>query len=51
MFLKDLATKRNLGRIDFVVLNSNLPAIQFYQSFDDIKEVDFIKYMRIDLEG
>ena len=48
-FLQSIAKERNLGRIDFVVLNNNSDGINFYKKFSNIKEVNYIKYMRINL--
>ena len=39
----------NGGRIDFVVLKNNEAAIKLYEGFEDIKEIDFVKHMRVDL--
>ena len=48
-FLQSLAKERNLGRIDLVVLNRNGDCVNFYKKYLNIKEIDYIKYMRISL--
>ena len=48
-FLQSLAKERNLGRIDLVVLNRNADGVNFYKKYLNIKEIDYIKYMRISL--
>lgn len=50
-YLKALAKERQFGRINFVVLKDNTPALHLYQSFPDIKEVDYVQTMRINLEN
>ena len=48
-FVKKTAQERNLGRIDFLVLKENSAGIEFYKSMPEIKEVEYIQYMRITL--
>jgi len=48
--MKRIARERNCSRIDWVVLNDNVPAINFYQTIEDAKVVDYLKYMRIALD-
>lgn len=47
--LKTIALKRGLGRIDFVVLKKNALGLGLWASAKDAREVDYMKYMRIDL--
>ena len=47
--LKLVALERGLGRIDFVVLNNNLFGQSLNETFDDARELDYAKFMRIDL--
>lgn len=46
-YLEIYAQKTNLGRIDFVVGKSNTHALNFYNSQNQINEVNHIKPMRI----
>ena len=48
--IKRIARERNCSRIDWVVLNDNIPAINFYRTIEDAKVVDYLKYMRITLD-
>lgn len=48
-YLKEIAQKQDLGRIDFVVLKQNSDALKFYSKLPNCKIVDYIHYMRINL--
>jgi len=45
--IKSIAKKRDYDRIDWVVLKDNDIGQVFYDAFPDVKNVDYIKYMRI----
>lgn len=45
--LKDIAKDKGLGRIEFIALKSNTPAMELYDSWKDAAEVKEFKYMRI----
>ena len=45
--IKKIAVERHCDRIDFVVLKKNQRALDFYKEIPDVKEVDYIHYMRM----
>ena len=47
--IKKLAQERQCCRVDWVVLKQNQSAIDFYNSIQQAKEVDYIHYMRMEL--
>lgn len=47
--LKNIARKRQLKRIDWVVLKDNINALKFWRNMPDAKSVDYVEYMRISL--
>jgi len=48
--IKNIAQERRCSRIDWVVLKSNEKALRFYQTISEVKEVDYIHYMRMKVE-
>jgi ribosomal protein S18 acetylase RimI-like enzyme len=47
--LKKIATERNYGRIDWVVLNDNKLGQDFFGRVPNAIKVDYIQYMRINI--
>ena len=47
--IHEIAKQRGCDRIDAVVLKNNSNGNHFYQSFDQAKEVDYIRYVRVKL--
>ena len=47
--ITEIAKERSCGRVDWVVLKDNQPALQFYKHIDAAVVVDYINYMRIKL--
>lgn len=49
--LKDIAIERGCDRIDGIVPKTNQNATAFYQTIEEIKVLDYIHYMRLNLRG
>ncbi|HYF98411.1 MAG TPA: GNAT family N-acetyltransferase [Coxiellaceae bacterium] len=49
--MKAIAKERGCGRIDWVVLKDNQPAMEFYKKVSGAVPVDYIDYMRIKIEA
>lgn len=48
--LKTIGREKGCGHIDFFVLRDNQSANRCYDSWNDAREVDYLKYMRIKLD-
>ncbi len=49
--LKEIAVERGLGRIELYVFKDNKSALSLYESWEDIEEVDYFKFMRIKIDS